>query len=209
MATLRTPLGFVFALAAALVSPVWAQTQPQAPTGPGLSNLRSSWLPGTSRSYLGLNLGRSNYQLPCGSIALLCDDTDRSMRLYAGTMLGNFWGVELGYLDTGRVARLGGVAGAQGLNLSLVGKAPLARSIGVYGKVGTTLGRGETSAFAGSGVRAPGFERGFGLSYGAGVSVAFTPRLSATLEFESNDFRFAGSVGDPVRSTSLGLQYRY
>ena len=48
-----------------------------------------------------------------------------------------------------------------------------------------------------------------GLSYGAGVSYDFTPRLSATLEWDSNDFRFASGGRDPVRSTSLGLQYRY
>lgn len=210
MAALRTSLCFVVALAAALVLPAGAQTQPQAPAGPGIAvgNLGSSWLPGTSRSYLGLNLGRSS-QVPCGSIALLCDDTDRMARLYAGTMVGNFWGVELGLLDTGRLARAGGLAGAQGLNLSLVGKAPLARSVGIYGKFGTTLGRGNAPALAGSGLPSAGLARGFGLSYGAGLSVAVTPRLSATLEWESNDFRFAGSAGDPVRSTSLGLQYRY
>jgi OmpA-OmpF porin, OOP family len=209
MATLRTPLSFLFALAAALVLPAHAQTQQQTPGVPGLGSASSLWLPGSSRSYLGLNLGRSSQHLACGSIALLCDDTDRSMRLYAGRMIGNFWGVEVGYLDTGRIARIGGSPAAQGLNLSLVGKAPLGRAVGVYGKFGTTLGRPDTSVMGASGVAAPGVERGFGLSYGAGVSVAFTPRLSATLEFESNDFRFAGSAGDPVRSTSLGLRYRY
>ena len=84
----------------------------------------------------------------------------------------------------------------------------LGRSFGVFGKVGTTYGRTETSALAGSGIAA-GTDHGFGLSYGAGVSYEFTPRLSATLEWDSNDFRFAGSGRDPVRSTSLGLQYRY
>lgn len=208
MAALRTLLYLVFASAALWVLPVAAQTQPGGATGPGPDSPRSSWLPSAARSYLGLNLGRSQYNLPCGSIAFHCDDTDRSVRLYAGTMVGNFWGVELGYLNMGRIARAGGETRAQGLNLSLVGKAPLGRSFGVLGKVGTTYGRTETSALAGSGIIA-GDERGFGLSYGAGVSFDFTPRLSATLEWESNDFRFAGSGRDPVRSTSLGLQYRY
>lgn len=207
MATPRTPLCVLFALTAALVLPAMAQTQPAEPATPGLGNLSSSWLPGAGRSYLGLNLGRSSQLIPCGSISLLCNDTDRAMRLYAGTMVGKFWGVELGYLDTGRVASAASLAGAQGLNLSLVGKAPLGRAVGVYGKVGTTLGRPDTSVLGAAAAGGP--ERGFGLSYGAGVSLAFTKRLSATLEWESNDFRFAGSVGDPVRSTNLGLQYRY
>jgi hypothetical protein len=38
------------------------------------------------------------------------------------------------------------------------------------------------------------------------VSWDFTPRLSATFEWGSYDLR---APGGPVRSTSLGLQYRY
>ena len=202
MVALRTLLCLVSVAAAAwLAMPVVAQTQPGAETA------RTSWLPAAGRSYLGLNLGRSNYNVPCGSISLLCDDSDRSVQLYAGTMVGNFWGVELGYINMGRIARAGGDTRARGLNLSLVGKAPLGR-FGVFGKVGTTYGRTETSALAGSGI-AQGSDKGFGLSYGAGVSYDFTPRFSAVLEWESNDFRFSGSGRDPVRSTSLGLQYRY
>jgi OmpA-OmpF porin, OOP family len=139
---------------------------------------------------------------------LLCDDKDRSAQLYAVTMIGNLCGVELGYLNMGRIARAGGETRAQGLNLSLVGKTQVAPSLRVFGKVGTTYGRSETSALAASSI-ATGSEHGFGLSYGAGMSFDFTPRLSATLEWDSNDFRFSGGGRDPVRSTSLGLQFRY
>lgn len=206
MAALRTLLYAVIA-AASLVLPAAAQT-PAGSGGPGTESARSSWLPPAGRSYLGLNLGRSRYTLPCGSTAFLCDDRDRSVQLHAGNMTGDFWGVELGYLDMGRIARGGGDTRARGLNLSLIAKAPVARSFGVFGKVGTTYGRTETSSVSGSGIK-PGTEHGFGLSYGAGVSYDFTPRLSAVLEWDSNDFHFAGSGRDPVRSTSLGLQYRY
>jgi OmpA-OmpF porin, OOP family len=203
MAALRTLLCLVLTAAASLVLPVAAQTQP----GTAGADKSRIWLPGPGRSYLGLNLGRSRYNLPCGSASLLCEDTDRSMQLYTGAMIGDFWGVELGYLNMGRIARAGGDTSATGLNLRLVGKAPVGR-LGVFGKVGTTYGRSESSTLAGSGI-ATGFDRGFGPSYGAGVSFDFTPRVSATLEWDSNDFRFAGSGRDPVRSTSLGLQIRY
>jgi OOP family OmpA-OmpF porin len=205
MAALRTLLCLVFATAAtSLALPVAAQTSPES-TGVDKSRI---WLPGPGRSYLGLNVGRSHYSLPCGSATLLCDDTDRSVQLYTGKMIGDFWGVELGYLNMGRIARVGGDTSATGLNLRLVGKAPLGGSFGVFGKIGTTYGRAEGSALAGSGIAA-GSERGFGPSYGAGVSFDFNPRVSATLAWDSNDFRFAGTGRDPVRSTSLGLQIRY
>jgi OOP family OmpA-OmpF porin len=207
MAVLRPLLCLLFA-AAALPAPVAAQVAAGADGSPAADAApRGAWLPG-SKTYLGLNLGRSRYNVSCGTTALLCDDSDRSAQLYAGTMIGNFWGVEMGYLNMGRIARAGGETRAQGLNLSLVGKARVARSLGVFGKVGTTYGRSETSALAASSI-ATGTEHGFGLSYGAGVSFDFTPRLSATLEWDSTDFRFAGGGRDPVRSTSLGLQFRY
>lgn len=195
------------AAAACITGSALAQAPAGGATGPSASSERSI-VPATSRSYVGINLGRSRYSVPCGATALNCDRTDSAVQISAGTMLGNFWGVELGYLDMGRIDRGGGSTRAQGLNLSLVGKAPVWQSVGVFGKLGTTYGRTETSALAGSGL-ATGSERGFGLSYGAGVSYDLTPRLSATLGWESHDFRFAGSGREPVRATSLGLQYRY
>jgi len=178
-----------------------------APAGAQTDSGSTAW-PALNRAYLGLSLGQSDYRTSCASTLLPCDDKDTSVSLYAGSMLGNFWGVELGYINMGRVDRAGGSTKAQGLNLSLVGSAPLGRSFGVFGKLGTTYGFTDVSAAAGSGVTG-GSDNGFGLSYGAGVSYDFTPQLSATLGWDSHDFRFAGTGRDAVRSTSLGLRYRY
>ena len=167
-----------------------------------------SLVPGKGRGYIGLSLGRSHYTSSCGATSFSCDSNGNAVEISVGSMLGNFWGVELGYLDMGRISRGGGTTRARGLDLSLVGKTPVWEALGVFGKVGTTYGRTETTADAGS-TTATGSERGFGLSYGAGVSYDFTPQLSATLALESHDFRFAGGARDPVRSTSLGLQYKY
>jgi len=188
--------------AATLGAPALAQQS--APT----TSASSSWIPGPGKSYLGLSVGRSKYDLPCGATTFTCDSSATSANLYAGTMIGNFWGAEVGYVDMGSVARAGGDTRARGLNLSLVGRAPIGASFGVFGKLGTTYGRTETSSALSSGI-ANGSENGFGLSYGAGVSWDFSPKLSATLAWDSHDFHFAGGVRDPVRSTSLGLQYRY
>ncbi len=208
MVGLRTLLGLVFAASFA-VSPAWAEFAPVVPAGSQLDEAppRGTWLPG-GRSYLGLNLGRSHAANTCMSTALLCDETSRPLQLYTGTMVGSFWGVELGYLNLGRIALAQGSARAQGLNLSLVGKTQLLPSLNVFGKVGTVYGRSDTSAMGASGASFPS-EQGFGLSMGAGVSYDFTPRLSATLEWDRNDFRFSNVGREPVRSTNLGLQFRY
>lgn len=198
MTASRDLLCFVSA-ATALAMPVAAQSQPAGAP----SAWQAGWHP-TARSSLGLHLGRSQAGFPCGSTALFCDTADRAAHLQASAMVGKSWGVELGYVEAGRIAA--GDRRAHGLNLSLVGKAPLGQSLGVFGKLGAT-GRGDTSVLGAA--LAPDSAPGFGLSYGAGVSFAFTPRLSATLEWDSNDFRFPVSGREPVRSTSLGLQYRY
>lgn len=194
-------------LAASLSLSAFAQPAASTASSQDSANSRSL-MPAKGRGYVGLSLGRSRYATHCGVTTFNCDSSDNSVQISAGSMLGNFWGVELAYIDMGRISRGGGTTRAQGLNLSVVGKAPVWQALGVYGKVGTTYGRTETSALAGSGVN-NGSDRGFGLSYGAGVSYDFTPQLSATLGWDSHDFRFAGSGRDPVRATSLGLQYKY
>jgi OmpA-OmpF porin, OOP family len=203
MALLRNLLCLVMGLVLLDCLPAVAQL-PTGLSGVEVTSGNVSHLPTVARSYLGLNVGKSRYNVPCGSTSLLCDDTAPSAEFYAGRMIGNFWGVELAYLDAGRVQRPGGDLKAQGLNLSLVGRAPLGHAIGLFGKVGTTYGRTENPALTGVAT-----DQGFGISYGGGVSLDFTPRLSATFELESSDFRFAGSGRDPVRSASLGLRYRY
>jgi hypothetical protein len=190
------------------VSAVSALALPMAAHPQTTDSLSSAWQAGwypTPRSSLGLHLSRYQPGLPCGATALICDTSASPAQLQASAMVGRFWGVELGYLENGRITAREGRS--QGLNLSLVGKAPLGQSLGVFGKLGTTYGRSDTSVL-GAGP-SPVSEPGFGLSYGAGVSFAFTPRLSATLEWDSNNYRFPGSGREPVRSTNLGLQYRY
>jgi OOP family OmpA-OmpF porin len=159
------------------------------------------------RSYLGLSLGRGQLDTTCAATALVCENKDRPATLYAGTMLGTYWGAEIAYIDTGRFWRAGGESRAQGLDFSVVGRYRIAPSVGVYGKLGTIYGRTDTSNSMGNAALS-GADQGFGLSFGGGVSYDITSRLSAKLEWDSRDLRFGGSR-EPVRSTNLGLQWRY
>ncbi len=189
------------AAAAAIALPVSAQS-----TGSmSMAQPRTQFL---SSGYVGLNLGRSKYNTTCGNGLFACDDSDRAVHLYGGSMFSDYFGVELGYLNFGDMTRGGAETKAQGLNLSLVGRVPVAERLGLYGKIGTTYGRTETSSAAGSGVTA-GDEHGFGLSYGLGASYDFTPRVSGVVGWDSHDLRFAGSGRDTIRTTTLGLQFRY
>lgn len=173
----------------------------------GGSGRSSWWSPDGGRGSIGLNVGRSRWHAPCGA-GFGCDDTDNYVHLYARNMVNDMWGGELGLLHMGRMDRGGGRTHAYGLDLNLVGKAPIASTFGVYGKIGTVYGHTSTDVAAGSNLT-PGTKNGFGLSLGAGVSWDFSPKLSAVLEWDRYDFRFAGTGRDAIHATSLGLQYRY
>ena len=211
MRALRTLPCLVFAVSTAFCLPAGAQLLPGAPssataTGAPTPPPRGVWLAG-GRSYLGLNVGRSQ-SVACSSTDLTCESKQPSAQFYTGRMLGNFWGVELAYSNKARLPGAMGEAPAQGLTLSLLGTTRLMPSVGLYGKVGTNYGRGDPAGLPAARV-APGTNRGVGLSFGAGLSFDFSPRLSATLQWDSTDTPVISGGRDPVRSTSLGLKYRY
>jgi opacity protein-like surface antigen len=199
MAAQRNLLCLVLATGSAWAAP--PLTPPAAAPGSPfmLGAPRADWLPG-NRSYLGLNVRRSAAE-GCDTITLVCEER-RPTQLYAGTMVGRYWGAEVGVLNPGR--NFGAETRGQGVSFSLVGAARLGNSpVGVFGRLGTTYGRPDTA------IMGAGPDQGFGLAWGGGVSYAVTPRLSATIELDSRDYRFSSGAREPVRSTSLGLQWRY
>lgn len=166
-----------------------------------------SFVPGTQEGYVGLSGGQSKYDLRSGTGGFAFDDSDTAWKVYSGGYFNRNFGVELGYLNMGKAERIGGSTKAQGLNLSLVGRAPLSEQFDVFGKLGTTYGRTRTSGNSGLGV-ATGKDDGFGLSYGAGVRWAFNPQWAAVLEWERHRLHFADGNSD-VDMTTVGVQYRF
>lgn len=159
-------------------------------------------------SYAGLNLGSSNYSLGSGFGPFASKDTDTVYNLYTGTFFTPNFGFELGYTNFGKIDRAGGKTKAEGINLSLVGRAPITPSFNLFGKLGTTYGRTDVSAFPGTGV-ASGKENGFGVSYGIGAEYSFNPQLSAVLQYDEHKLKFAGDGRDRVNATTVGLRYRF
>jgi hypothetical protein len=187
-------LGLLWALAAAAAP---AQTGPWSP----------ELIPGSApRGGLGLQPGKVQVSVGCGASLLPCR-TEEAALAARQNPAGLRWSVELGSVNLGPGPSTQVSGARQGLNLSLVGKRPLfGSSFSVYGKLGTTYGYTEPAAVPSSQMQADG---GYGLSFGAGLSMDFTPRLSATLGWDSHDLRLGGGQREPVRATSLGLQYRY
>lgn len=170
---------------------------------------RTSIVPYTQNGYVGISGGRSKYELNSGpaGFGFESDNSDSALKLSTGGYFNKNFGVEIGYINAGKVQRLGGDTKAQGFNLSLIGRAPLSEQFDLFGKVGTTYSRTKTSGFAATGVRT-GSESGFGLSYGVGARWAFSPQWAAVVEWENHRFKFADANSD-VKLTTVGLQYRF
>jgi hypothetical protein len=165
------------------------------------------WRPPAAR--LGLDPAKAQFNIGCGASLLPCREGAAASLASSALPDTLRWSVEVDTLGSTSLASRAVPANRQGLNLSLVGRKPLfGSSFSVYGKLGTTYAVGDPALAAATGTSPA--EAGYGLSYGAGLSMNVTPRLSASFGFDSHELRL-GSTGprDPVRSTSLGLQYRY
>ncbi|HQX61250.1 MAG TPA: outer membrane beta-barrel protein [Burkholderiaceae bacterium] len=158
-------------------------------------------------SYVGVNVGRSDFSLNSGTGLFASEQRDNSYNFAAGTYFDRNFGVELGYTHFGNIQRGGGDTRAQGINLSAIGRLPLSTSFNLLGKLGTTYARTRVTSAPGSGISS-GSENGFGLSLGLGAEYVFTPALSAVLQYELHDLKFAGGR-DHVANTSIGLRYRF
>lgn len=165
---------------------------------------RSDWMPGAV--YAGVNLGRPSYRLDCGIGG--CDQPNLSVHAYVGRMFTPNFGAELGLLRLGTLERAGGDVRAEGANFSLVARAPVGAGFGVFGRLGTTWGRTRVEAVPGAGI-AGGRASGWGPSYALGVDWAFNENWSAVLDWQRNRFDFAGDDNGWIRSTSIGLKYRF
>ena len=183
-----------------------SSAQAQSSTTPAPRTGYSMYAPGSA--YIGFNIGQSNLKLNNGNGAFGFERSKNVYNLYGGSYFNDFIGLEVGYADFGRINRGGGQTKADGFNVGVVGKLPLAPSFNLLGRLGTTYGRTDVSSNIASGVVA-GKETGWGGSYGIGAEFLFNPELSAVLQYDEYNLKFAGGNRDKINTTSLGLRYRF
>jgi OmpA-OmpF porin, OOP family len=165
---------------------------------------------GQGSTYIGLSIGSSDFSKPSNGFGIF--GNDQRATAYSINM-GNYFfspnfGMEVGYTDFGSVNRAGGTTKIDGINVSLIGRAPMSSTFNLLGKIGTTYGRTDVSSAPTSGVTA-GSERGFDWSYGIGAEMLLSPQWSGVLQYDEHYVKFPGGSTDRVSATSLGLRYRY
>jgi len=171
---------------------------------PGEGNF--SVIPYTSHGYIGINVGKPDYDVGCVG-GFSCSDSSTAYHLYTGGMFNRYLGAELGYVNLGEMERGGGKTEAHGINLSLVGRLPLG-VVHLFGKVGATYSRSEVTASPLSGL-ATGKDKGWEPSMGAGVGFDLSPRSSIVLEWNRHQVRFVGAGKQDVDTTSIGYLHRF
>lgn len=163
----------------------------------------------TGNSYLGLNVGRTDFKLNSGTGLYGFDNRDTAY----GITMGSYFrdsnlGMEFGYTDFGDVSRGGGNTQAHGIHLNLIGRMPIGSSFNLLGKVGGIYSRTDVSSGPGSGISS-GSESGLDWTYGVGVEFAFARQWSAVLQYDDYNLKFAGGSSDRISNLSLGIRYLY
>lgn len=167
-----------------------------------------SLLPYTRRGYIGLNLGKPEFNSGCGTPLLFsCEDPDIGGYLYTGGLVNDWFGAEVGYLHTGNANRAGGRTSAQGVNLSLVLRAPLG-AFNLFAKGGAMYAQTRVSADLLSGV-SDGKQRDWAGTYAVGAGFDFTRNSGVVLEWSRYRLRFPGGERSDVDRTSLGYVHRF
>lgn len=194
--------GFLLTLA----STTWAQTPSDRQTERAMASTTPSFMaPGSS--YVGLSAGASDLRRPISGLDNFGRSGQSAYSLSAGSYFNENFGVELGYTDFGSIDRAGGRTKVDGINLSLIARAPIASSFNLLGKLGTTYSRTDVSATTPGVVT--GSERGFDWSYGIGAEWLFHPQWSGVLGYDEHYVKYPGASSERVGATSLGLRYRY
>ncbi len=166
-----------------------------------------SFLPGTNRGYIGVNLARPDFDDLACTPGFACDDPDVAFKVYTGGLWSDVIGGEVGYIYFGEASRAGGDANAHGVNLSVVANIPFHQQFSAFAKIGTTYAWTERTAVAGTGVRV-GDENDFGISYGFGVGFGLTPNVQLVGEWERHNVKFASGDSD-IDLLSIGARYRF
>lgn len=165
----------------------------------------AGWLPYTSYGYAGMGVGAADYERGGCQPGTACDGSDTGFKVFAGGQLNRVLGLELSYIDMGKVARNDGDTWARGLNLGLLVNAPVGL-LNLYGKLGIVFGWTHISSSRPGVV--VGKEADFNISYGLGVQVDVSRNWAIRADWDSYRLQFADGR-DSVDLYTIGIVYKY
>ena len=165
--------------------------------------------------YIGGSVGQSDTDnsITSGLITSgTVDGTDTGYKLFGGYQFNQHFGLELAYVDLGKVSYsgssgaapvTGGKVETSGINFSAVGTLPLNPSFALFGKIGVFVWDAKASDVTG-GAPFSATDDGTDVSYGIGASFNITKNISARAEWER--FKLDSSDADLL---SIGIVFRF
>jgi len=144
--------------------------------------------------YIGGNLGMADFDE--------FGDDDTSFKILGGYQINRNFGVEVGYIDFGKVDITGGSVKASAFELVGVGTLPINDKFSVIGKLGFARGEGEANTVVGT-----FSDDSVEVTYGVGVKYNFTPVLGVTAEYQA--YPDVGNGGSDINVFSVGVVYRF
>lgn len=166
--------------------------------------------------YIGGSVGQSDIDDGIAKPELISSGTvdgkDTGYKVFGGYQFNQYFGLELAYVDLGKVSYsgtflgvpvTGGTVKVSGFNFSAVGTYPLNPSFALFGKLGVFASEEKASDVTG-GVPFSDKVRETDLSVGLGVSYNFTKNVSARAEWER--FKLHNSDADLL---SIGIVYKF
>jgi len=165
--------------------------------------------------YIGGSLGKSDIDDSITSGLITSgpvDGKDTGFKIFGGYQINQNFGVEVGYVDLGKVSYsgfsgvdlvTGGKVEPSGLNFSAVGTLPLNPGFALFGKVGLFDWKAKASDVT-AGAPFSAKASGSDISFGFGVSYDLAKNVSARVEWE----RFKMDVSD-ANLLSVGIASRF
>jgi opacity protein-like surface antigen len=157
--------------------------------------------------YVGASAGESKFRRDCSSFVFRCDDKDTGWKVYGGGNFNNVIGLEVGYVDFGRMNAFGGDQEARAASIALTAGLPIGDRFSIFAKGGAVYARTDVSAAPASLV-AIGEKSGWGGTYGAGATVGVTRNLAVRVDWDRYKLAFIGGDRD-VDMLSAGVQFRF
>jgi OOP family OmpA-OmpF porin len=173
------------AAAAALAFSVAAFAQASAPSDSIAANI-----------YVGAGGGQAQWRPGCPGTQPTCDDTNPSVHVFAGYQVNRRLAGEVAFTNYGKATGPSVEVKGRGWEASLVAGWPLVGPVSVLGRLGAYRG-----VLKGGGQFAGKTESNYGVTYGVGAQMDFTPNVGARLEWQA----FPGAGGSTITDNDIKI----
>jgi hypothetical protein len=146
--------------------------------------------------YVGGGGGQAQWRPGCSAAVADCDDTNVSVHVFAGYQWNSILAGEIAFTNYGKAGGTNFEVKGRGWEASALAAWPLAGPVSVLGRLGIYRG-----VLKGEGSIAKTTEDNYGVTYGVGAQMEFTPRFAARLEWQA----FPGAGGSTIPDSDIKI----